>query len=227
MFLDIATATVRYGSAFRSVAALTGGRHAPTRPAVDGASLALEAGQIGVLIGPSGCGKTSLLRAVAGLEPLAGGHITIGGEVLSDAAAWPALAPVLAAAGVGPGRFATERRVAVTAADKAALRACTGADAVEMESGVIVRACRAAGVPAAIVRAVSDAAEDDLPLDFNALMSADGRLDGLRLALAVASRPWRIPALLRLGRGSRHAAERLGEVLWAVLARREEWMPRT
>ena len=46
----------------------------------------LAAGQIGVLIGPSGCGKTSLLRAVAGLEPLAAGRITMDGEVLGDAA---------------------------------------------------------------------------------------------------------------------------------------------
>jgi ABC-type glutathione transport system ATPase component len=34
---------------------------------------ACEAGDIGVLIGPSGCGKTTLLRAVAGLEPVIGG----------------------------------------------------------------------------------------------------------------------------------------------------------
>ncbi|MDD2713909.1 MAG: ATP-binding cassette domain-containing protein, partial [Simplicispira sp.] len=40
------------------------------QPAVRGASFGLRAGQIGVLIGPSGCGKTTLLRAVAGLEPV-------------------------------------------------------------------------------------------------------------------------------------------------------------
>jgi iron(III) transport system ATP-binding protein len=61
--------------------------HSGHRAAVDGVSLGLQQGQIGVLIGPSGCGKTSLLRAVAGLEPLAGGRICIAGEVLSDACA--------------------------------------------------------------------------------------------------------------------------------------------
>jgi iron(III) transport system ATP-binding protein len=50
------------------------------RPAVDGVSLGLRAGDIGVLIGPSGCGKTTLLRAVAGLEPVAAGEIRISGE---------------------------------------------------------------------------------------------------------------------------------------------------
>jgi len=50
------------------------------RPAVNGVSLGLHAGEIGVLIGPSGCGKTTLLRAIAGLEPASGGEILISGE---------------------------------------------------------------------------------------------------------------------------------------------------
>ena len=48
--------------------------------AVDGVTLGLAAGEIGVLIGPSGCGKTTLLRAIAGLEPVASGSIRLGGE---------------------------------------------------------------------------------------------------------------------------------------------------
>src|SRR3990167_5810004 len=52
--------------------------------AVDGVSLGLRAGDIGVLIGPSGCGKTTLLRAVAGLERASSGSITLEGETVSD-----------------------------------------------------------------------------------------------------------------------------------------------
>jgi iron(III) transport system ATP-binding protein len=52
-------------------------------PAVQGVSLSLEAGQIGVLIGPSGCGKTSLLRAIAGLEPLSAGYVQLSDRVVS------------------------------------------------------------------------------------------------------------------------------------------------
>jgi iron(III) transport system ATP-binding protein len=63
------------------------------KPAVEGVSLALLRGQIGVLIGPSGCGKTSLLRAIAGLEPLHHGRISIRGEVLADAASHTHVAP--------------------------------------------------------------------------------------------------------------------------------------
>ncbi|MBI3533571.1 MAG: ABC transporter ATP-binding protein [Burkholderiales bacterium] len=55
-----------------------------TQPAVNGVSLGLHAGEIGVLIGPSGCGKTTLLRAVAGLEPVTGGDIRLSGQVVSS-----------------------------------------------------------------------------------------------------------------------------------------------
>jgi iron(III) transport system ATP-binding protein len=75
MFLELSSVALRYA------------RTPHGRAAVDGVSLGLARGQIGVLIGPSGCGKTSLLRAVAGLERVSGGRIAIERELLSDAAA--------------------------------------------------------------------------------------------------------------------------------------------
>lgn len=53
------------------------------QPAVNGVTLGLPAGEIGVLIGPSGCGKTTLLRAVAGLEPVSAGRIGLDGQAVS------------------------------------------------------------------------------------------------------------------------------------------------
>jgi iron(III) transport system ATP-binding protein len=44
---------------------------------VSSVSFELQAGEIGCLLGPSGCGKTSLLRAVAGFEPLTEGEIQL------------------------------------------------------------------------------------------------------------------------------------------------------
>ena len=81
MFLQLEQASVRYPG------------DAGTRAAVDRVSLSLVEGQIGVLIGPSGCGKTSLLRAVAGLEPLSSGRLRMGGETLADAGTAVHLAP--------------------------------------------------------------------------------------------------------------------------------------
>ncbi len=51
--------------------------------AVDAVSVEVPCGQVLALLGPSGCGKSSLLRAVAGLEPLAGGAVTWGGADLA------------------------------------------------------------------------------------------------------------------------------------------------
>ncbi|ALM83043.1 ABC transporter ATP-binding protein [Bordetella sp. N] len=55
------------------------------RVVVDALSLTLERGHLGSLLGPSGCGKTSVLRAIAGFEPVRRGHIRLDGTLLSSA----------------------------------------------------------------------------------------------------------------------------------------------
>ena len=73
MFLEVSQLDVRYP-----------GR---AQAAVQGVTLGLKAGDIGVLIGPSGCGKTTLLRAVAGLEPVSAGEIRLKKQVVSSPSA--------------------------------------------------------------------------------------------------------------------------------------------
>jgi len=103
-------------------------------------------------------------------------------------------------------------RVAVTAAEKRALRERTGAGAVDMESAAIARKAAEWGVNFRVVRAVSDTAADDLPLDFNSYRGAEGRFSRTRIALAALARPFAaVPALLRLDRNCRVAAESIGE----------------
>lgn len=51
---------------------------------VEQVSFSLARGQIGCLLGPSGCGKTSLLKAIAGFEPLTSGSIAINNTVVSE-----------------------------------------------------------------------------------------------------------------------------------------------
>ncbi|HWK70251.1 ABC transporter ATP-binding protein [Pollutimonas sp. M17] len=52
-------------------------------PVVQHLSLELEEGCIGCLLGASGCGKTTVLRAIAGFEPLRAGSISLGRTMLS------------------------------------------------------------------------------------------------------------------------------------------------
>lgn len=55
--------------------------------ALGGVSLDLSAGEMIGVAGPNGAGKTSLLRAIAGVVPLASGSVTFDTEVISTASA--------------------------------------------------------------------------------------------------------------------------------------------
>ncbi len=52
--------------------------------AVDALDLAIEDGELMVMVGPSGCGKTTALRMLAGLEEITDGTILIGDRVVND-----------------------------------------------------------------------------------------------------------------------------------------------
>lgn len=54
------------------------------RAIVNDLSFYLKKGEIGCLLGPSGCGKTTLLRAIAGFEPVYSGFIELDDRVLSS-----------------------------------------------------------------------------------------------------------------------------------------------
>jgi adenosylhomocysteine nucleosidase len=123
----------------------------------------------------------------------------------------------LLASGAKPANIICADRIATTVVEKKKLRAETGADAVEMESAAIHAVCRERGIPCATVRVISDTANEDLPLDFNALSKPDKNLDFGKLFLAIAKSPGKIPALMQLQRKTKFAAERLADVLSQIL----------
>ncbi|MEM7042902.1 MAG: ABC transporter ATP-binding protein [Pseudomonadota bacterium] len=60
-------------------------RHAyGSRCVVEDVAFGLSAGEVHCLVGPSGCGKTTILRLIAGLEPLQGGRVIIDREVVAE-----------------------------------------------------------------------------------------------------------------------------------------------
>ena len=130
------------------------------------------------------------------------------------------LASVLSDLGAVPVCFHCSSRIATTALEKQQLRETTGADVVEMESAVIRQFCRERKLPSATIRVISDAADEDLPLDFNLLMTAQGDLQYHKLAWALLRSPGKIPDLLRLHRQTLEAAQNLGRTLQELVRRK-------
>jgi iron(III) transport system ATP-binding protein len=56
----------------------------PNRAAVRDISFSAREGEILCLLGPSGCGKTTILRAIAGFEPVRSGEIFLAGRLVSS-----------------------------------------------------------------------------------------------------------------------------------------------
>jgi adenosylhomocysteine nucleosidase len=113
--------------------------------------------------------------------------------------------------------FYSVDRVLVQASEKVELAA--QADAVEMESGDIMLEAVAFGAKVIAIRAISDAAEEDLPLDFNRVVTDSGEVSLSKVLSQAAAHPGSIPSLLRFGRQSRNAAEKLAIVLEACIQR--------
>jgi nucleoside phosphorylase len=111
--------------------------------------------------------------------------------------------------------FCSVERVIVRSSEKQELGA--KADAVEMESGDVLLEAVAFGAKVIAIRGISDAVEQDLPLDFNRVMSESGDVSIPRILAQAAAHPTSIPALIQFGRQSRDAAEKLATVLEACI----------
>jgi adenosylhomocysteine nucleosidase len=113
--------------------------------------------------------------------------------------------------------FCSVDRVLVRSSEKCELGA--KADAVEMESGDIMLEAVAFGAKVIAIRGISDAVEEDLPLDFNRITSESGEVSVTKILAQAAAHPGSIPRLIRFGRQSRSAAEKLASVLDACIRR--------
>ncbi len=90
-------------------------------------------------------------------------------------------------------------------------------DAVEMESYHVLSKATGTQVASIAIRAISDAHDEDLPLDFEKVIEPGGRVNPRRLALQIARFPNRVPSLIRFGRKTEQTTEKLGDFLDAYL----------
>ena len=183
------------------------------------------------------CGDASILRArlaeaaslrpslvvswglCGGLDPrLRPGDLILGAEVVSDEgavrtdqAATLSLAQRLAGAGA---RLVVERLAAsdapvLTAAAKSDLRRATGAAGVDMESQIAGRYALEQRIPFAILRAVADPADRDLPPLALRAVAADGGIHVQRVIGALIRSPGQFSGLRAAARDSRAAFQAL------------------
>jgi adenosylhomocysteine nucleosidase len=106
------------------------------------------------------------------------------------------------------GRFVCRSRVLCRGEEKRALAAETSAIALDMESAALAKVAHEAVVPFAIVRAVSDRRDEDLPLDFNLFLRPTGWIAG---GLSCLLHPSSLAGLSRLRTQSRIAAAQLAQ----------------
>jgi iron(III) transport system ATP-binding protein len=132
-------------------------------------TMRLAEGQIGCLLGASGCGKSTVLRCVAGLEPIGAGEIRLHGEVVSR--------PGFTVA-------AEARRVGLVFQDYALFPHLTVSDNVAFGLRGVSKAERASRVQALLEAVGLDAAAGKYPHELSG-----GQKQRVALARALAPRP--------------------------------------
>ena len=98
------------------------------------------------------------------------------------------------------------------AAEKRSLAERYQAAMVDMEAATIGRLARAKDLPFYCFKGVSDGANEKLP-DFNRFMNRSGQLRMSAFVLHAAARPGHWPALMRLRKNSKEAAEQLAALV--------------
>lgn len=109
------------------------------------------------------------------------------------------------------GTLLTTDHVVNTATKKNHLSAF--AEAVDMESFTILHAANQKNLPSAVVRVISDSFDRDMAPGLDTIVDPQGHVKIAGVVRYVAKHPLMVPALMRLGRDSKAAAEALAHFL--------------
>jgi adenosylhomocysteine nucleosidase len=146
-----------------------------------------------------------------GLDPaLTPGDLLAAETVLSGGRLFPCDAALVRRLGVRsvPLLLAGDAIVA-TAREKARLYAESGAAAVDLESGAVAELATEAGIPFAVLRAICDGADRNLPRAAMEGLDSAGRIAPFKLVAALLRDPAQIFGLIALGRDAARARSAL------------------
>ena len=158
---------------------------------------------------------------------LAPGSLVVARRVLQGHSPAPPPDPgwvekVLSCGGVEGGTVVSSPAILWTRDSKAAAYAGLGSGepaVVDLETAAVARVAADHGVPYIAVRAISDSAGEDLPLDFNRYRDESGRIDRFRVALAAVLRPRLIAPLWRLKRRVAMCSDNLAGLIYRSFQR--------
>jgi hypothetical protein len=150
-------------------------------------------------------------------------HTVLGQDASSLAVDASAHARAVSAALATGRSFSTQPLLTVddvvgSPAAKARLRRDTGAVAVDMESAVVMHAAAGLGVPALVVRAVSDPAERSVPRELVGLVAGGGRPRAGAVGALLVRRPALLGDALALRRDSARALRSVAAVIRQLAA---------
>jgi adenosylhomocysteine nucleosidase len=147
-----------------------------------------------------------------GLEP---GALVVATRVRAPGGAWLAdmawSAALVRASGARFGVVAGANAVVAGPDAKRSLRLMTDALIVDMESAVAAAFAASRGLPFAVLRAVADTAEEELPRAAAVGLSRSGRPAPGRVAMALLRRPGELGALVQVAKRSRTALDALAK----------------
>jgi nucleoside phosphorylase len=145
---------------------------------------------------------------VVGVAGGIGSSVRVGDAILPervvDLASGASFRPDPLGRGAPRGTLLTSDRLLVDRAELARLAdpAAFGAIAVDMETAAVAAVCERRGCPWSAFRAISDCADDgSVDAAVAALARPDGSADLPAALRLVLRQPWRVPQLVRLGRG--------------------------
>lgn len=109
----------------------------------------------------------------------------------------------------------TTDQVLVKASQK---KACSSrAQSVDMESFEVVKEALAWGARSVVIRAISDSATEDLPINFNLTLAENNQVSLTKVMLQLIQNPLALPSLIRFGRQSQRAGALLAAFLESYL----------